>query len=38
MTLLCLPELAITGYGCEDAFFMAGLQDTAFARSTRSRR
>jgi len=30
-TLLCLPELAITGYGCEDAFFMDGLQDTAFA-------
>jgi NAD+ synthase (glutamine-hydrolysing) len=29
-TLLCLPELAITGYGCEDAFFMDGLQDTAF--------
>ncbi|CAN5844019.1 NAD(+) synthase [soil metagenome] len=31
-TLLCLPELAITGYGCEDAFFMDGLQDTAFAQ------
>jgi len=30
--LLCLPELAITGYGCEDAFFMDGLQDTAFAQ------
>ena len=38
VTLLCLPELAITGYGCEDAFFTAGLQDTAFARSRRSRR
>jgi len=32
VTLLCLPELAITGYACEDAFFMAGLQDTAFAQ------
>ncbi len=31
-TVLCLPELAITGYGCEDAFFMDGLQDTAFAQ------
>jgi len=32
VTLLCLPELAITGYACEDAFFMGGLQDTAFAQ------
>jgi NAD+ synthase (glutamine-hydrolysing) len=31
-TLLCLPELAITGYGCEDTFFMSGLWDTAFAQ------
>ena len=31
-TVLCLPELAITGYGCEDAFFMDSLQDTAFAQ------
>lgn len=31
-TLLCLPELAITGYGCEDAFFMDGLQDTAWTQ------
>ena len=31
-TMLCLPELAITGYGCEDAFFMDGLQDVAFAQ------
>src|SRR6476469_9009134 len=31
-TALCLPELAITGYTCEDAFFMDGLQDTAFAQ------
>ncbi|MEO8549542.1 MAG: NAD(+) synthase, partial [Kofleriaceae bacterium] len=29
-TVLCLPELAITSYGCEDAFFIDGLQDTAF--------
>src|ERR1700712_2648158 len=32
VTVLCLPEFAVTGYGCEDAFFMAGLQDTAFAQ------
>jgi NAD+ synthase (glutamine-hydrolysing) len=32
VTMLCLPELAITGYGCEDAFFMDGLQDIAFAQ------
>ncbi len=32
VSLLCLPELAITGYTCEDAFFMDGLQDTAFAQ------
>ncbi len=32
VTMLCLPELAITGYTCEDAFFMDGLQDTAFAQ------
>src|SRR3954471_437459 len=31
-TVLCLPELSITGYTCEDAFFMDGLQDTAFAQ------
>jgi NAD+ synthase (glutamine-hydrolysing) len=31
-TVLCLPELAITGYACEDTFFMDGLQDTAFAQ------
>ena len=30
-TVLCLPEMAITGYGCEDAFFAPGLQETAFA-------
>jgi NAD+ synthase (glutamine-hydrolysing) len=27
--LLCLPELCITGYGCEDAFHGPGLQATA---------
>ena len=32
---MCLPELAITGYGCEDAFFMDGLQHTAFAQLER---
>jgi len=32
VSLLCLPELAITGYGCEDTFFMDGVQDTAFAQ------
>ena len=32
VSLLCLPELAITGYTCEDAFFMDGLQATAFAQ------
>ena len=32
VTMLCLPELAITGYACEDAFFMDGLQDIAFAQ------
>jgi len=32
VSVLCLPELAITGYGCEDAFFMDGLQAMAFAQ------
>ena len=27
--ILCLPELCITGYGCEDMFFSAGVQETA---------
>ncbi len=31
VTLLCLPELAITGYGCEDTFFMPSLQARALA-------
>ena len=30
-TILCLPELCITGYGCEDAFHSAGIQGTALA-------
>ncbi len=28
-TVLCLPELCITGYGCEDAFHSPGIQRTA---------
>lgn len=28
-SLLCLPELCITGYGCEDAFHSPNLQETA---------
>jgi NAD+ synthase (glutamine-hydrolysing) len=27
--ILCLPELCITGYGCEDAFFASGVARTA---------
>ncbi|MBN2716719.1 MAG: NAD(+) synthase [Deltaproteobacteria bacterium] len=29
VSLLCLPEMAITGYGCEDAFLSPSLQQTA---------
>ncbi|MEM9480386.1 MAG: NAD(+) synthase [Verrucomicrobiota bacterium] len=29
VTLLCLPELCITGYGCEDAFLAPGVQRMA---------
>jgi NAD+ synthase (glutamine-hydrolysing) len=29
VSILCLPELCVTGYGCEDAFHGAGLQRTA---------
>jgi NAD+ synthase (glutamine-hydrolysing) len=29
--ILCLPELCITGYGCEDMFFSPGVQKTALA-------
>ncbi len=28
-TILCLPELCITGYGCEDAFYAPGIHQTA---------
>src|SRR6185503_18881823 len=28
-SILCLPEMCITGYGCEDAFHAPGLQQTA---------
>jgi len=29
VTVLCLPEMCIPGYGCEDAFHSPGLQQTA---------
>jgi NAD+ synthase (glutamine-hydrolysing) len=29
VSVVCLPELCITGYGCEDAFFAAGVQRMA---------
>ena len=29
VSILCFPELCISGYGCEDAFLSAGLQKTA---------
>ena len=29
-TVLCLPELCITGYGCEDAFLSPSVQQTAW--------
>ena len=29
VSVLCLPELCITGYGCEDAFHGMGLQESA---------
>jgi NAD+ synthase (glutamine-hydrolysing) len=28
-SILCLPELAISGYGCEDQFFSAGVTQTS---------
>jgi NAD+ synthase (glutamine-hydrolysing) len=31
VSLLLLPEMAITGYGCEDTFFMPAMQESAFA-------
>jgi NAD+ synthase (glutamine-hydrolysing) len=30
VSILCLPELCLTGYGCEDAFHSPGLQRTAW--------
>ncbi|MEZ4361783.1 MAG: NAD(+) synthase [Kofleriaceae bacterium] len=32
VSLLCLPEMAVTGYGCEDTFFMTGLQELVWAQ------
>jgi len=29
VAVLCLPELCISGYGCEDTFFAEGVQQTA---------
>jgi len=29
-SVLCLPELCITGYGCEDTFHAPGVQETAW--------
>lgn len=31
VSVLCLPELCITGYGCEDAFHAPGLHSTTLA-------
>ena len=31
VSILCLPELCITGYGCEDAFHAPGTQGSALA-------
>src|SRR5262245_54800668 len=30
VSVLCLPELAITGYGCEDAFHSPGVHKLAW--------
>ncbi len=30
VSVLCLPELCISGYGCEDAFHASGLRETAW--------
>ena len=34
VTVLCLPEMCITGYGCEDAFHSAGTHATALEMLT----
>ena len=31
VSILCLPEMCITGYGCEDAYHSPGLQRTALS-------
>lgn len=31
VTMLCLPELCVTGYGCEDAFYSPGVQQEAWS-------
>src|SRR5688500_3100080 len=30
-SIICLPELCITGYGCEDAFLSPGIHATSLA-------
>src|SRR5438874_11014188 len=32
VSVLCLPELCVTGYGCEDAFHAAFVHQTAWKR------
>lgn len=34
VSILCLPEMCITGYGCEDAYHSPGLQRTALTTLT----
>ena len=34
ITILCLPELCITGYGCEDAFHSPGVHELAWRMLT----
>ena len=36
VSILCLPELCITGYGCEDAFHSPGTQQMALRRARRA--
>lgn len=35
VSILCLPELCLTGYGCEDYFYSNGLQQQALAVLTK---
>ena len=37
ISLLCLPELCVTGYGCEDVFLSDWLPDRAWAELVRIR-